>query len=413
MVISENISNKIKKSITTSLFMLFVLSLVFFINTISASAKTSSGNSAEKYTLSLYERGGIIEKINGSDINLKYDSQFVDGISYDENLLQECINKLGCFDNNKVIQPQNAKLVYTNNSFNIYKEIYGNKVNRNILYENIVKAIKDKDSNIDLEETKCYEDPKFVSDSPEIVNAKNTIDKYLSSKITYNFAGQTQVLDGETIKFWLNIDENYKVSLDETTVRNYVNKLANSYTSLLGTSIEVSGGYDGNNHSWIIDSEKETQALMENIENGQTITKHPIYAQTSAAGYFSKVGNTFVEIDMTKQHLWYYKDGYLVVEGDVVTGNLSAGHSTPAGVYKFYYKQKNTVLRGEDYAAPVSFWMPFNGNIGLHDASWRSEFGGEIYKTDGSHGCVNAPYYVAKTVFDNISAGIPVICYNS
>ena len=89
---------------------------------------------------------------------------------------------------------------------------------------------------------------------------------------------------------------------------------------------------------------------------------------------------------------------------------MDVQHQT--GVYNLYYKQKDTVLKGPGYAAPVCFWMPFNNGIGLHDASWRSEFGGEIYKTDGSHGCVNAPYYVAKAVYDNINSGDTIICHN-
>ena len=114
---------------------------------------------------------------------------------------------------------------------------------------------------------------------------------------------------------------------------------------------------------------------------------------------------------MKKQHLWFYKNGSLISQGDVVTGNVSANHTTPGGVYKLKYKEKNAVLRGPGYDAPVSFWMPFNGGIGIHDASWRSEFGGKIYKTGGSHGCINSPYYLAKAIFDNIEAGIPVVCF--
>ncbi|EKQ55524.1 MULTISPECIES: L,D-transpeptidase family protein [unclassified Clostridium] len=410
---NENKINKFIRGAITSLIMMFALFLVFSINTIGVSAKTTSDSSAQNYTLSLKERGGLVEKIKGSDINLKYGSNSSNDVSYDDNLLQECINKLSCFDSSKVMLSQNAKLIYENSNFVIYKEVYGNQVNRDILYENIIKAIKNKDSKLDLEEIKCYKDPKYVSDSPEVISAKDTINKYMSSRITYNYAGQMQVLDGSTIKDWINIDENYNVSLNASIVRNYVNKMADNYESLMGTSINVSGGYEGNNHSWVIDSAGETNALIENIKSGQTITKHPLYIQTSAASYFSNVGDSFIEIDMTKQHLWFYKNGYLVVEGDVVTGNESAGNSTPTGVYNIYAMQKDTVLRGEDYAAPVSFWMPFNKNIGLHDASWRSEFGGQIYKTDGSHGCVNAPYSVAKTVYDNAWTGIPVICYYS
>jgi hypothetical protein len=47
----------------------------------------------------------------------------------------------------------------------------------------------------------------------------------------------------------------------------------------------------------------------------------------------------------------------------------------------------------------------------LHDASWRSAFGGEIYKRNGTHGCVNAPFHLAKTIYENIEEGIPIICY--
>ena len=60
---------------------------------------------------------------------------------------------------------------------------------------------------------------------------------------------------------------------------------------------------------------------------------------------------------------------------------------------------------------PVSYWMPFNGNIGMHDASWRSSFGGDIYKTNGSHGCINLPVSVAQELYGYVEKGTPVICY--
>lgn len=92
-----------------------------------------------------------------------------------------------------------------------------------------------------------------------------------------------------------------------------------------------------------------------------------------------------------------------MVESDFVSGNLAKGWGTPAGSYPLAYKQKNAVLKGENYRTPVNYWMPFNNGIGMHDAKWRSSFGGAIYKTSGSHGCINLPPSVAKTIFDNIS----------
>ncbi|OOM75972.1 putative peptidoglycan binding domain protein [Clostridium puniceum] len=408
MEAKKNRSDNIIKYIIVFSITLLSLYLIFAVNIIKVSAKTLDEKSSSEYTLTLYEAGGIKEQINGVDIKLSYNS---DQVYYDETLLNEAINKLLCLAGNSIFKSQDPTFVYENNTYTISKELYGNSINKNILYENITKAIKNKEKKINLEKLNCYEKPNFTSNSKEVIKAKDILNKYVSSRITYNYEGLVQVLDGYKIKDFISVDGNFQVILDETKIKNYVDNLANSYNSALGTSIPVNGGYYGNNHSWIIDSLEETKVLIQNIKNGQTVTKNPIYKQTSAANYFSNIGNTFVEIDMTKQHLWYYKDGYLVVDGDVVTGNVSNGTSTPEGVYKLYSKEKDTVLRGEDYASPVSFWMPFNKNIGLHDANWRIEFGSDIYINYGSHGCVNAPYYVAKTVYENINIGTFIICH--
>ena len=114
---------------------------------------------------------------------------------------------------------------------------------------------------------------------------------------------------------------------------------------------------------------------------------------------------------MTNQYLWFYKNGELIAQGDVVTGNVSRGNATPQGTYILNYKQKDATLKGAGYSSNVKYWMPFNCNIGIHDASWRWSFGGNIYKSDGSHGCVNAPEYLAKKIYENIEPGTPIICY--
>ena len=123
-------------------------------------------------------------------------------------------------------------------------------------------------------------------------------------------------------------------------------------------------------------------------------------------------GNTYVEVNLTAQHLFMYKEGQKILESDFVSGNVSKGYTTPPGLFGLTYKQRDATLKGQGYASPVKFWMPFNGGIGFHDASWRNTFGGTIYKKSGSHGCINMPYAAAKTLFENVYAGIPVICYN-
>ena len=64
------------------------------------------------------------------------------------------------------------------------------------------------------------------------------------------------------------------------------------------------------------------------------------------------------------------------------------------------------------YSSPVKYWMPFTGNVGMHDADgWRSNYGGEIYKTNGSHGCVNMPLSKVREVYGIVEIGTAVVVY--
>ncbi|MBQ3858807.1 MAG: L,D-transpeptidase [Prevotella sp.] len=48
---------------------------------------------------------------------------------------------------------------------------------------------------------------------------------------------------------------------------------------------------------------------------------------------------------------------------------------------------------------------------GIHDSVWRSAYGGNIYKTNGSHGCVNTPLGAMRKIFKKAHVGTPVIVY--
>jgi lipoprotein-anchoring transpeptidase ErfK/SrfK len=123
------------------------------------------------------------------------------------------------------------------------------------------------------------------------------------------------------------------------------------------------------------------------------------------------IGNTYVEIDLSAQHLYLVVDGKEVMDTAIVTGDEKKGFSTPAGVFSIYSMEKKRYLRGPGYKVWVEYWMPFNGGIGLHDAAWRSKFGGEIYKKNGSHGCINMPRSKAKILYGYAYVGMPVVCH--
>ena len=176
--------------------------------------------------------------------------------------------------------------------------------------------------------------------------------------------------------------------------------------------IEIEGGTYGNK----LDYEAEKAYLLNLFtgENQRKDTKEnhiPIYEKEAYVRGYDDIGDTYVEVDMGAQKLYYYEEGELLIETDVVTGNLRNKCDTPTGVNYVYFMQRNRTLRGPNYATPVSYWMAVNGHIGLHDANWRKEFGGEIYKTNGSHGCVNIPKKTAGELYELLTVGVPVVMF--
>ena len=243
--------------------------------------------------------------------------------------------------------------------------------------------------------------------------------------VTYQLPNnQTEVLDGLTIATWVNGSQGLTVSVDAAKVAAYVQGLRNKYDTPAGTQTWQSA--DGTTKSiktdygWHIDQAKETEALIANIQSLQSVTREPVYASRAVQTEMPQWGKTFVEIDISSQHVYFYQNGNCVWDSKCVTGTATdPDRATPTGVFALKYKQRDRVLRGRinpqtgkpSYESPVAYWMPFNGNIGLHDANWRSSFGGNIYLKSGSHGCINLPPKNAKTLYDLITPGtVIVVC---
>lgn len=141
-----------------------------------------------------------------------------------------------------------------------------------------------------------------------------------------------------------------------------------------------------------------------------TGTSNKKSAKVTASAYGYSTGSTYIEISIDQQHMWFYKNGERLVTTDVVTGNYGS-NDTPKGYFDIYSKDTDTNLYGADYVSHVDYWMPFYGGYGIHDSSWRSEYGGSIYKGDGSHGCVNTPLSQVSRIYYNAPVGTPVIIY--
>ncbi len=231
-----------------------------------------------------------------------------------------------------------------------------------------------------------------------------------------------QMLDRLTaseISSWVTLsEEEHALIISEDSMTSYVQGLADKYdtagiprefTTSSGETITITEGTYG----WKMDVESTVERLEEAICQNGSVTMEAVWDSTGVI--LTEEGDmvdSYVEVDLTNQKLWFYKDGRLLIKSDCVSGTYQEeSRRTPEGIYSIFYKQSPAVLTGPGYSSPVTYWMPFNGNIGLHDATWRYEFGGDIYLYSGSHGCINLPYSVAETIYENTYIGYIVVLY--
>lgn len=407
---------------------------------------------AGEYNLTVKRQNGATDTVRGSDIDYRVtvpeglqailDGQNSSGrnagpsadnshtmamtAAYDENKLTDVIGGLACISGSGIVTTSDAHIsAYTaGEPFTVIAAVQGNDVDREKTFALIREAVKTGAAEVDLVSSGCYRQVAVWESDPSLQALCNTMNQYRDASIQYVFGDQRETLAGETICSWVTGSQNGAPLLDQNQAAAYVAALAakydtagtqRSFTTAAGGTVSLTGPY-----GWKLDVAGETQALLQLIQAGLagSVEREPVYAASAASRTGSDWGTTYVEVDLEGQHVYMFQNGALVWDAPCVTGNLAKKYDTPAGIYSLAYKQRDRVLRGAkqadgtyEYESPVSYWMPFNGGIGLHDANWRSKFGGTIYKTSGSHGCINLPPEKAAALYDLVYKGIPVICH--
>lgn len=433
----------------------------FFVNT-KINGKNFSGKTAsdvekylqtniKDYKLTILENEGRQDVISGSEIGLEYragtetekllkdqngfawpkaffteNSRKVSvNVSYNEESLNQRISQLSCLQTEQT-PAENAKPEFDGNQYVIKPEVYGNAVDKERLTEQVKVHITEFQPQLDMVETKCYAKPKYVEDSKEVQEACDAMNKYVNASITYPM-NEPVVVDKALISQWLQVDGEMKVSLNTEAMKQWFTAFGDEYdtqgttrtfTTPAGKSATVTGGTYG----WSIDEDTELVNLQNSILNGEVVTREPAYyaGGTAAAHSGQDWGNTYAEVDMSAQHMWYIQNGQVVLETDVVTGEPIPSKITPEGVYSLMWKQPNSVLVGDinpdtgepAYRTKVKYWMQVTSSgVGFHDAIWQTAFGGTLYQIPGtgSHGCINMPLDQAGALFNMIEPGTPVI----
>ncbi len=396
------------------------------------------------YVLVIYERDGTTEQISGDSIGLS--PEFDDSleklvakqngfawivklfagqrlenetlVSYDETMLKEMVRELPCMDAEKQIAPEDAGISEYNEAdgYTVIPSVPGTMIDETALLDAVRDAVAGVTSELSLLETGCYVEPKVGDDDDKLLAAIEVLNGYAKAAITYEVGDDVWELTASTFCDWLTVDDDFAVSIDEEQVADYVSGLAGTYNTFysaktLDTSYGQTVTISRAAYGWKVDSEAEKTRIIEEIQAGETVSRDLNYSCTANSHGEHDYGDSYVEINLTAQHLFLYKDGELVIETDFVSGDESDGNSTPTGAFGITYTQRDATLRGATYETPVSYWMPFNGNIGMHDATWRKSFGAAIYKRNGSHGCINLPYSAAETIFQTVYTGYPVLVY--
>lgn len=433
----------------------------FFVNT-KINGKNFSGKTAsdvekylqtniKDYKLTILENEGRQDVISGSEIGLEYragtetekllkdqngfawpkaffteNSRKVSvNVSYNEESLNQRISQLSCLQTEQT-PAENAKPEFDGNQYVIKPEVYGNAVDKERLTEQVKVHITEFQPQLDMVETKCYAKPKYVEDSKEVQEACDAMNKYVNASITYPM-NEPVVVDKALISQWLQVDGEMKVSLNTEAMKQWFTAFGDKYdtqgttrtfTTPAGKSATVTGGTYG----WSIDEGTELVNLQNSILNGEVVTREPAYyaGGTAAAHSGQDWGNTYAEVDMSAQHMWYIQNGQVVLETDVVTGEPIPSRITPEGVYSLMWKQRDATLVGDikpetgkpEYETDVAYWMQVTSSgVGFHDAIWQTAFGGTLYQIPGtgSHGCINMPLDQAGALFNMIEPGTPVI----
>jgi len=340
--------------------------------------------------------------------------------AYDKTQLAERINNLNVIKNAQSILPENAYLHRDNTSgiYSIVPEVMGTHLDTNAILEEIHNAILEQKTEIQLSDYTIYNEPMITSSDPALIKEMENKNAILDLTITHTFGSEKRVLTGKDVVDWITYDADFNIlDLDKTSVDDYIFSLAKDFNTFgitrtfhtsTGRTVDIKGG----DYGWIIDKEAEAQALIELIKNVESTTREPIYEATANThdGVDTGEPNTYVEIDLTAQYLWYYVNGSVKVESDITSG-MKDRSPTREGTFAVMWKKEKWRLQGETYDVVVDYFIPFYTHVGLHDASWQTSFGGDAYTYVGSHGCINMPLDKVAEIYKLIEEGTIVYCY--
>ena len=357
-----------------------------------------------------------------------------EAVTYDSAKLEKLVEPAIEKANEGKTEPVAATVSYSSEEgkFVVTPDEPGTALDENLVLTAIDHALKKLDNSVALDESERAQ-PTVSSDDERLSVAAAKANGYDGRSVPLEVNGKTVfTVDAPLIAKWVKIDADFDVTLDTSAIKTWAQGEFSDRYDTVGAKrtyklksgkktkkVTVSGGTYG----WTVDGASLAKTVAKRLKKGSD--KAVEIPMKSTAAKWNPGGadwTRYIDIDLTTQHARLIDaKGKVLWESDIVSGLPKDGRSTPTGVYTITSSMgRNQTLIGSDedgdgepdYKTPVSYWMPFVGNsIALHDADWRSSFGGKIYKTSGSHGCVNLPVSKAKELYSLVHVGDVVVCH--
>ena len=342
-------------------------------------------------------------------------------VTYDEQALEAAMDRVSILDPEK-FKPVKDAYVATDEEtgyYKVYPEELGSEIRVDEAREAIREAVGKGLSSVALEQFRIK--PTIYSDDPGLKHREEQWNEYMKSEgMTYVLWNNDEMIFTPEVIGSLLTDNGSDVSLNEQAVEDLVMSWHLNYdtydvpwtfTNHYGDPVTIENG----DYGWRMYIDDTTAQVKSNLY-AHTAGRYEVeYYQQGVYDYNQGLGDTYVEVSIGAQMMWVYHNGECVVETPVVTGKATEDRMTHPGCWAIKYKDTSVILGTYEvngYETFVNYCVCFNGGEGIHDASWRTDFGGDIWIASGSHGCVNTPIDVMPVVYDNVFEDHAVVIYN-
>lgn len=328
--------------------------------------------------------------------------------------------------------PESAYTTLEDGVYTVHAEVPGTELNEAAVLDGLraaaatlgVTADGPQDASFELTSVDCYKQPEITTetlrDTPD--SLFRTALAELEVKIAFNEASAQYLPHGEEtltshdLASIVDLEPDGTVTVDEKVLGEKVSRWAESYSKkdtpfLFDSWVKGLTEISFVTCDYLIDAQSVTEQIRAQLLTMQSGTVSVEAACYDKDGEPFSLGDSYIEVDFDNQQMTFIKDGRLVVNTNIVTGALN-GHQTPTGLYETHGKEHDVWLKGDDYLVFVKYWISVVGDIiGLHDASWRENFGASFYVYGGSHGCVNTPEEAMAMIWNLAEDGTPVLMH--